>query len=376
MDFAFSEEQDEFREVLRRFFEERCALVDVRRAFESPDGFDRGLWKQMAEELGLQGVHLPEEHGGQGFGFLELGIVLEEMGRALVPGPFLASSVLAAGAIRAAGSAEERAEWLPGIASGERIGALALVEASGSWDPALVALECTTDGDALVLNGVKETILSGDVADFFVVAARVPGASGDDGVTLAVVEADAPGVGVEPLEALDLTRPHARLELEGARAKPLGKVGGGAAALRTALLHGAVAIGAEAIGGADRALEMAVEYAKVRVQFARPIGSFQAVKHMAAEVLLDLELARAASYWSWWVAEQSSDELAQAAPMAKATCSDAFLAAATANIQIHGGIGFTWEHDAHLFYKRAKSLELLLGDSTEHREAVATTLGI
>ncbi len=376
MDFAFSEEQDEFRSVLRRFFEERSALADVRKAFDSPDGFDRGLWKRMADELGLQGVHLPEEFGGQGFGFLELGIVLEEMGRSLLPGPFLASSVLSAAAIRSAGSAEEQAEWLPGIASGERIGALALVEVGGSWDPGAVRTEAAADGEALILDGAKQSILSGDAADFFVVAARTPGTQGDQGVRLAVVEADAPGVTVTALEALDLTRRQARLELHGARAKALGAPGTGAAALRTALLHGAVALAAEAVGGADRALAMAVEYAKVRVQFARPIGSFQAVKHMAADVLRDLELARAAAYWSWWVAEESPDELARAAPLVKASCADVFLAAAATNIQIHGGIGFTWDHDAHLFYKRAKSVELLLGDSSEHRLALATALGV
>jgi alkylation response protein AidB-like acyl-CoA dehydrogenase len=376
MDFAFSEEQDEFREVLRRFFEEHSGLGDVRMAFDSADGFDRGLWKKMGEELGLQGVHLPEKFGGQGFGFLELGLVLEEMGRALVPSPFLASSVLAAGAIRAAGTDEEQAEWLPGIASGERIGGLAWVEAGGSWEPAAVATEAKPDGDSLVLTGTKEAVLSGDLADFVVVAARLPGTSGEDGVTLAVVEAVAPGVTVTALEAVDLTRRQARIVLEGARAKPLGTPGQAANALRTCLLQAAVALGAEALGGADRALEMAVEYAKVRVQFARPIGSFQGIKHMAAEVLRDLELARAAAYWSWWVADESPAELAQAAPLAKAACADAFLAAAAANIQIHGGIGFTWEHDAHLFYRRAKSLEFLLGDSSTQRSALATALGI
>ncbi len=374
MDFAFSEEQDEFRSVLRRFFEENSDLQAVRRAFESSDGFDRGLWKQMAEELGLQGVHLPEAHGGQGFGFLELGIVLEEMGRALVPGPFLASSVLAAGVIRRAGSPEDQKAWLPGIASGERIGALALVEATGSWDPARVttAVEIDDAGDAIV-TGTKEAVLSGDAADFFVVVGRSPGV---DGVSVAVVDADAAGVGVRPQEALDLTRRQAQVGFAGARGRMLGGAGTSLAAVEQALLEGAVAIGAESVGAADAALQMGVSYSKERMQFARPIGSFQGLKHMAAEVLRDLELARAAAYWSWWVAEEGSDELAQAAPLAKASCAEAFLAAATANLQIHGGIGFTWEHDAHLFYKRAKSAELLLGDGHEQRSALATALGI
>ena len=376
MDFAFSEEQDGFREMLRRFFEERSPLIAVRQAFESPDGFDRALWKQMAGELGLQGVHLPEEHGGQGFGFLELGIVLEEMGRALVPGPYLASSVFAAGAILAAGTQEQQAAWLPGIACGERIGALALVEAGGSWAPTSVEATATAEADGVVLAGTKHAVLCGDIADFFVVVAREPGSAGEAGLVLAVVEAAAPGVVVTAQEALDPTRRQAEVTFEGAHAQLLGQ-GPALPAIERVLRHAAVALGAEAIGGADRALEMAVEYAKVRYQFARPIGSFQAVKHRAAEVLRDNELARAAVYWSWWVADQdAAGALAEAAPLAKAAASDAYVAAAAANIQLHGGIGFTWEHDAHLFYKRAKSIALMLGDSTEQRAALATALGI
>jgi len=378
MDFAFSEEQDEFRSVLRRFFEEHSDLRAVRRAFGSADGFDRGLWRQMAHELGLQGIHLPEALGGHGFGFLELGIVMEEMGRALVPGPFLASSVLAAGAIRSAGSAEDHACLLPGVASGERIGALALVEASGSWDPAAVAAEATPGADEVRLSGRKEAVLSGDVADFFVVVARTPGSAGADGIVAVVVEADAPGVTVEAQEALDLTRRQARVSFQQAPGRRLGPAlpaGSAADGIRGALQQGAVAVAAESIGGADAALGMAVAYSKLRVQFARPIGSFQGLKHMAAEVLRDIELARAATYWSWWVAEDDAEELAQAAPLAKAASSEAFVAAAAANLQIHGGIGFTWEHDAHLFYKRAKSDELLLGDGTAQRASLATALG-
>ena len=376
MDFAFSDEQDAFREVLRRFFEERSPLIDVRKAFGSADGFDRGLWKQMAEELGLQGVHLPEEHGGQGFGFLELGIVLEEMGRALVPGPFLASSVLAAGAIMAAGTPEQQAAWLPGIASGERIGAFAIVEADGSWSPASVRTTAKVEGDKVLLGGTKHTVLCGDIADFFVVVAREPGSEGEAGLVLAVVDSSADGVSVTAQEALDLTRRQAEVTFTDAEAARLGS-DRAFEAIQQTLRHGAIALGAEAIGGADRALEMAVEYAKVRHQFARPIGSFQAVKHKAAEALRDNELARAAVYWSWWVAEQDDTaQLAEAAPLAKATAADAYLGAAATNIQLHGGIGFTWEHDAHLFYKRAKSIELMLGDSVEQRAALATALGI
>ncbi len=374
MNFAFSDEQDEFRQVLRRFFEEKASAADVRRAMATPAGYDTALWKQMATELGLPGIHVPEAFGGQGFGFLELGIALEEMGRVVLPGPFLASAVLATGAILNAGSDEEKRALLPALASGEEIASLAWLDGR-DWDASALALEARPEGGALLLSGVKQLVLSGDAAHRFVVAARLPGTRGDDGITLCTLAAGAAGVRTEAVEPLDGTRRHARLELDGARAKPLGAPGSAAPALRKTLRQAAIALSAEMLGGAERALEMAVAYAKLRVQFARPIGSFQAVKHKVAEVLLDLELARSAGYWSWWVAEQDAAELAEAAHLAKAACGEAYRKAAAENVQVHGGIGFTWEHDAQLYWKRAESSSLLLGDSAYHRAALATALG-
>lgn len=375
MDFAFSVEQEEFREVLRRFFEEKASSSEVRRMAGSPEGFDRALWKQMAEELGLQGVHVPEVYGGQGFGFLELGIVLEEMGRVLLPSPFFASSVLATAAILVAGTEEQRAGLLPGLAGGECIATLALVEPGGGWGPAQVGLVAEPDGEGYRLTGTKELVLAADVADFLIVAARLPGTVGVDGLTLCIVDGSDGGLKHISEEPLDITRPLARVEFDSARAKPLGAPGKAAQPLATVLAQGAIALTAEMVGGAARCLDTAVEYAKVRVQFGRPIGSFQAIKHKAAEVLLDLEMARSAAYWAWWVADEDGEELFEAASLAKATCADAFHHAARENIQIHGGIGFTWEHDAHLYFKRATANDLLLGDAADHRLRLAEILG-
>jgi len=376
MNFAFSDEQEEFRSVLRRFLEEKAPPSEVRRMLAAPAGFDPALWKQMAAELGLQGLHLPESVGGQGFGFLELGIVLEEMGRALLPSPFFASSVLAAEAIRCVGSEAEQRALLPGIASGEEIATLAWVEAGSGWDPAAVRLEARPEAGGFVLTGAKQVVLAADAATRLVVLARLPGTRGEAGLALATLEANAPGVRVVPEEPIDLARRVGRIELDGARAKPLGHGGGAATGLRKALARARVALSAEMLGGAARALDMAVDYAKQRVQFGRAIGSFQALKHMAADVLLELELARSASYWAWWVADQDGPELAEAAPLAKSACAEAYLLAASTNLQLHGGIGFTFEADPQLHYRRARADAALFGEPAEQRAELARELGL
>ena len=375
MDFAFSAEQDEFRATLRRFFEEKAKPADVRRAMASPAGYDAALWRELSEGLGLTGVHLSESFGGQGAGFLELGIALEEMGRVLLPSPFFASAVLATQAIRNAGSDAQQRRWLPSLAAGAEIATLAVAEARGGWDAAAITALATPDGGVLALDGAKSAVLSGDAAQRIVVAARLPGTSGEDGVTLCSVDAGAPGVKVLAGEPLDPTRRVARVELSGARAEALGLPGAAWPALRKTLAQAAIALSAEMVGGTERALELTVAYAKQRIQFARPIGSFQALKHKAADVLIELELARAASYWAWWVADNDRPELAEAAALAKSSCGDAFTRAAAECVQIHGGIGFTWEHDAQLYYKRAKVCDALLGDAAQQRAALAVELG-
>ncbi len=376
MNFAFSDEQEEFRSTLRRFLDEKAPPSELRRTFAAPAGHDTALWKQMAAELGLQGVHLPESVGGQGFGFLELGIVLEEMGRALLPSPFFASSVLAAEAICCVATEPEQRALLAGIASGEEIATLAFVEDGAGWDPAALRLPARPDGASYVLEGAKRVVLSADAATRLVVAARLPGTEGAAGLTLLSLEANAPGVRIVPEESIDLARRVGRVELAGARARLVGAAGGAGPGLAKALRRAAIALSAEMLGGAARALEMGVVYTKQRVQFGRPVGSFQATKHLAADVLLELELARSAGYWAWWVADQDGPELAEAAALAKSACAEAYLLAAATNLQLHGGIGFTFESDAQLHYRRARADAALLGEPALHRAALARELGL
>ena len=376
MDFAFSEEQDDFRETLRRFFAERSPTGETRRLMETPAGSDPALWGQMAEELGLQGVHIPEQYGGQGFDFLELGIVIEEMGRALLSGPYFSSVCLAANAILNAGDEARCKALLPGIANGTSIATLAWVEPEGSPDPCDIEMVATPNGQGFVLEGSKRHVTDAQDAQILVVAARLPGTRGEDGITLLSVGSDAPGLSVDPLETLDLTRKQAHLCFEGVRAEALGTPGHDGAALRRTLDQAAICMALENTGGAARCLEMAVAYSKQRVQFARPIGSFQAVKHKCAEMLLDIECASACSHWASWVAQDHQEQLAEAAAVALSVSTDAYLHASQENLQIHGGIGFTWEADPHLFFKRAKSNESLLGHPSFHRARLTRELGL
>jgi alkylation response protein AidB-like acyl-CoA dehydrogenase len=376
VDFAFSEEQEELRQTVRRFLDDKSPSAEVRRLMETTEGYDEGVWKQMAQELGLQSLHLPEAHGGQGFTFVELGIVLEEMGRVLLCAPYFSTVVLAANAIINAGTDEEQAALLPGIASGETIAALAFTEPNGRWDASGITMEAKKQGDGYVLDGTKMFVIDGHTADLVVVAARTEGTSGEDGISFFTVDGDASGLTRTPLATMDQTRKQAKLEFSGVQAKPLGAPGAGGGALSKTLDQAAVGLSNEMVGGAQRVLDMSVEYAKVRVQFGRPIGSFQAIKHKCADMLLEVESAKSAAYYAAWAAAEDNEELPVVASLAKAYCSDAYFHAAAENIQIHGGIGFTWEHDAHLYFKRAKSSEILLGDATYHRELLAQRIGI
>ena len=376
MNFAFSEEQEELRQTVRRFLEDKSPSSEVRRLMETTEGYDEGVWKQMAQELGLQSLHIPEAHGGQGFTFVELGIVLEEMGRVLLCAPYFSTVVLAANAIMNAGTDEEQAALLPAIASGETIATLAFTEPNGRWDASGITMEAAKQGDGYVLNGTKMFVIDGHTANQIVVVARSAGTSGEDGISFFTVDGDASGLTRTPLATMDQTRKQAKLEFSGVQAKPLGALGSGWAALSKTLDQAAVGLSNEMVGGAQKVLDMSVEYAKVRVQFGRPIGSFQAIKHKCADMLLEVESAKSAAYYAAWSAAEDNDELPVVASLAKAYCSDAYFHAAAENIQIHGGIGFTWEHDAHLYFKRAKSSEILLGDATYHRELLAQRIGI
>jgi alkylation response protein AidB-like acyl-CoA dehydrogenase len=371
VNFAFSEEQEELRKSVRRFLETKSASEDVRRLMETEEGYDPEIWSQMGQQLGLQGLAIPEEYGGSGYGYVELIVVLEEMGRALLCAPYFSTIALAANAILTSGDDSAKKELLPGIASGETIATLAFTEDSGRWDEEGITMEATKSGDGYALTGSKMFVIDGTTANLLIVAARSGG-----GVSLFAVDGDASGLTRTSLQTMDQTRKQAKVDFANTPARLIGSEGQGWATLSKTLDLAAVALAAEQVGGAQKCLEMSVEYAKVRVQFGRPIGSFQAIKHKCADMLLETESAKSAAYYAGWAAAEDSDELPVVASLAKAYCSDAYFHAAAENIQIHGGIGFTWEHDAHLYFKRAKSSELLLGDPTYHRELLAQRIGI
>ena len=376
MNFAFSEEQDQLRDAVRKFLEAKSPETEVRRLMETTEGYDPAVWSQMANELGLQSLHIPEAYGGQGFSWVELGIVLEEQGRALLCAPYFSTVVLAANAILNAGTEDQKAALLPGIASGETIATLAFTEPSGKWDAAGITLEATPDGDGATLTGTKMFVLDGHVANLIVVVARAAGSTGEEGISFYTVDGDAAGLTRTALATMDQTRKQAKLEFDGVQATPLGTAGAGWAALSKTLDQASVGLCNEMVGGAQYVLDESVQYAKDRVQFGRPIGSFQAIKHKCADMLLETESAKSAAYYAAWAAAEDNDELPVVASLAKAYCSDAYFHSAAENIQIHGGIGFTWEHDAHLYFKRAKSSEILFGDATYHRELLAQRIGI
>jgi alkylation response protein AidB-like acyl-CoA dehydrogenase len=371
MNFAFSDEQEELRRAVRRFLQEKSPETEVRRLMETVEGYDPAVWSQMADQLGLQSLIIPEEYGGAGFGYVELIVVMEEMGAALACVPYFSSVALAANALLSIGDEASKKSLLPGIASGDTIATLALTEDSGSWDPESVTLAASKSSDGWVLDGHKMFVLDGHTADLILVVGRTA-----KGLTLFGVSAEAEGLVRTPLPTMDQTRKQARLELTKTPAWIVGKEGAAEPGLRRTLDLAAVALAAEQVGGAQHCLDSSVEYAKTRIQFGRPIGSFQAIKHKCADMLLEVESAKSAAYYAGWAAAEDSDELPVVACLAKSYCSEAYFHAAAENIQIHGGIGFTWEHDAHLYFKRAKSSELLFGDPAYHRELLAQRIGI
>ncbi|MEB4212182.1 acyl-CoA/acyl-ACP dehydrogenase [Mycobacterium sp. 94-17] len=368
--FNLTDEQLELRHTVRSFLAGKADEAQVRRQMESPQGYDPAVWGQLSDQLGLTGLAIPEKFGGQGFTFVELGIVVEEMGRALLPAPYFASIVLAANVLLHCGDDAAQKRYLPGIASGATLATLAVTEASGRWESGAIDLQAHDAGGEWVLNGAKSYVLDGCSAGVLLVVART-GA----GISLFAVD-EFDRVTRRPLSTLDQTRKQARIEFNNAPATLVGRDGEAWPLLMRVFALGSAALAAEQIGGAQRCLEMAVDYAKARRQFGKPIGSFQAIRHKCADVFLDIECARGAAYYAVGAAAELAEELPAAASLAKAHSSDAYVHAATANVQIHGGIGFTWEHPAHLYFKRARSSGHLLGDATFHRGLLADRIGL
>jgi alkylation response protein AidB-like acyl-CoA dehydrogenase len=371
VNFAFSDEQEELRNIVHQFLEAKSPESAVREQMETERGFDPEVWKQMAEQLGLQSLIIPEEYGGQGFGYVELTVVLEEMGKFLLCAPFFSTVVLASNTLIHSGDEAAKKEHLPGIASGDTIATVAFTEPNGRWDESGIEATATNDGGAWKISGTKMFVLDGHTADLVLVAAKT-----GKGVSIFAVDGNAEGLTRTALSTMDMTRKQAKLELDNVEGTLVGEEGKGWDLLSTVLDLAAVGLAAEQVGGAQQVLDMSVEYAKVRVQFGRPIGSFQAIKHKCADMLLEVESAKSAAYYAGWCASEMNDELPSVASLAKAYCSEAYFHGAAENIQIHGGIGFTWEHPAHLYFKRAKSSELLFGDPTYHRELLAQRIGI
>jgi alkylation response protein AidB-like acyl-CoA dehydrogenase len=380
MKLAVSGEQSELRDSVRRFLADRAPISRVRELMESPDGSDPKVWEQAGSQLGLPGIAIPEEYGGAGFGFAEQAIVLEEFGAALYGGPYLASAVLAATALLASADEQARRDLLPGIASGQTVATLAFTEDDGSWDAASIRLAASTgavpgagrDGsDGWSLDGHKSFVLDGHTAGLVLVVAEA-----EPGPSLFAVQAGAPGLSRRALPALDETRRLARLEFDAVPARLIGVPGDAAAVLARTLDVAAVALAAEQLGGAQRTLDMAVGYAKTREQFGRAIGSFQAIKHRCADLLLEVECLRSAVRYAAAAVAEDSPEVPALAALTQAYASDVFFRVAGENIQIHGGIGFTWEHDAQLYFKRAAASGLFLGDAAYHRERLAQRIGL
>jgi alkylation response protein AidB-like acyl-CoA dehydrogenase len=363
--------QAELRKVVREFLDDLLPEPEVRRLMATETGFAEATWRRLAAELGVCGLAVPTEHGGAGGSFADVGVVLREMGATLAGLPYFSTVVLAQPLLLAYPDDAVTRTWLPRLASGEARAAVAFTEPSGRWDEDGITMSARHDGAGWRLDGIKSYVLDGHTADLVLVAARTA-----HGVSLFTVEPSAPGVTRTPLATLDQTRKQARIEFAGTPAELIGVEGAGWPALSLMLCHAAIGLAAEQLGGAEHVLEVTVAYARTRIQFDRPIGSFQAVKHRCAEMLLDLETTRAAAHHGLDAASNGSADLPQIAHLVKAHCSEAYVAIAASAIQVHGGIGFTWEHPAHLYLKRAKSSEQLFGDGRYHREQLANRLGM
>ena len=379
MDFGFSPEQEMLRATARKFLENECTSGFVRARMEEPAGVTDEFWAKLAEQ-GWLGLVYPEEHGGSGLGFVDLTVLMEEMGRVVMPGPFFSTVLLGGLAIREAGSPAQQKEWLARIAAGRARTTLAWTEPSARWDAAGVTCAAREDKGGFVLNGTKLFVLDAHLADALVVVARTgEGKTPEEGVSLFLVPKGTRGVEVKLLPTMDQTRKLCEVSFKDASVPAdamMGVKGRAWPALARVVERATVALCAEMCGGAQRVLDMTTDYAKIRIAFGKPIGTYQGVKHKAADMLVDVENAKSLTYYAAWAVDENAPEAALAASMAKAYVTDAYRKVAGAGIQLHGGIGFTWEHDLHLYFKRAKSSEFTFGDATYHRERVAQLINL
>ena len=372
IDFGLSEEQEALQRSAREFLTRECPPALVRDTAKSDDGVPRDLYRKMAE-LGWMGLIVPEKDGGLGLGALDLALVLEEMGRVAAPGPFLATQLVICGLLRA-GTAAQRKEWLPRLLAGEAVATLAHLEEGDRHDPEGIQAKAKKVREGYVLSGSKLFVPEAQAADVLLVAARTKTGSGPAGVSLFLVERGAKGVRVKPQQHIDLTRRFGEVVLKDVvvpRTALVGAEGQGWPALARVLDLAALGIAADSLGGAQRAMQMAIEYSKVREQFGRKIGSFQALKHIAAEMLADVEPARSLVWYAAYAYDHRPREAARAAAMAKASLGEVYSRTARRSVEMHGGIGFTWEFDLQLWFKRAHVNEVAFGDPAFHRERVA-----
>jgi alkylation response protein AidB-like acyl-CoA dehydrogenase len=372
MEFGLNDEQRQLKEIARTFLASECPVTRVRETMAGDTGMPRDLYAAIAD-LGWSGLLVPEQFGGSGLGMLDMSVVLEESGYAALPGPFLFSSVIAASALVHGGSGAINDRWLRLLAEGKAVGTIALVEANDSLAVSDFSASARESGSRWVLNGAKMFVPYALLADFVIVAARSGARDGD--LSLFVVDTKAPGVKIRPLKSLDLTRRVCALDLDGVVVPSESRLGGGLALFNRIVDIGSIALAADSLGGTERVLEMAVEYSKVREQFGKPIASFQALKHAAAEIVADLEPARALLWYAAYAQDALPGEASRAASMAKARLGEVYMRSADRAVLMHGGIGFTWDHDIHLWFKRARFNESYFGSPPFHRERLATLGG-
>lgn len=374
MDFGFSEEQEMLRDAAKRFLADSCDTKFVRRMMADGSAHDPDFWQKLVG-LGWPGLMIPEQYGGQAGTFLDMTVIAEEAGKALIPGPFFTAAMLGVPTFVEGGSNAQKNEFLPKMAEGKFIATLAIAEAAGRFDAGGIELKATKRGKGYKLSGEKFFVPDAHVADAIVVAARIGRGKGEDGITLLCVPANEKGITVTQLKTVDMTRRMCHVKFDNvAASEVIGTEGKGWGTLRRVLDIATAALSAEMVGTAQKALDISVDYAKTRVQFGKPIGSFQAVKHKCVDMMVAVENARSLTYYACWTVDERVAEAATAVPMAKAYASDMAKNVTSEAIQVHGGIGFTWEHDMHLYHRRALAGEANLGNAPIHREVVAKSL--